>query len=228
MEPFNRDFQWNWSADDIKSIPAIYCLLPALIYINKLEHPGDICSARNVLMNQRALDFIGNTQEEVICMGFDLFQAIVLPSDLENIRAGIKANGSFGMNTISSQLIHLRPKGKEKYRLFYCAKIVIDTFVDGSIKHVLVVALEIDESVDELALALNEIIRLKSTLIASLTNREKEVLRLIVKGVRTCNIADLLFVSVATVKTHRANIFRKTGTHNVIGLVLMVKESGEV
>ncbi|MBI1342302.1 MAG: response regulator [Terrimonas sp.] len=52
-----------------------------------------------------------------------------------------------------------------------------------------------------------------------LTEREIEILRLIEKEYNNRQIADALFISERTVETHRKNIFRKTNTGSVIGLV---------
>ena len=54
---------------------------------------------------------------------------------------------------------------------------------------------------------------------AHLTNREIEILRLIEKEYNNKQIAEALFISERTVETHRKNIFRKTNTNSVIGLV---------
>jgi DNA-binding CsgD family transcriptional regulator len=47
-----------------------------------------------------------------------------------------------------------------------------------------------------------------------LTNREKDVAMLLIKGLSNQAIADTLFVSLATVKTHSHNIYSKTNTKN--------------
>jgi DNA-binding NarL/FixJ family response regulator len=52
-----------------------------------------------------------------------------------------------------------------------------------------------------------------------LTNREIEILKLIEKEYNNKLIAESLFISERTVETHRKNIFRKTNTQNVIGLL---------
>ncbi len=52
-----------------------------------------------------------------------------------------------------------------------------------------------------------------------LTDREREVLLLISKEFTNKQIAEELFISERTVETHRKNIFRKTGTHNLVGLI---------
>jgi two-component system, NarL family, nitrate/nitrite response regulator NarL len=52
-----------------------------------------------------------------------------------------------------------------------------------------------------------------------LTAREIEIIRLIEKEFSNKQIAEKLFLSERTVETHRKNIFRKTNTASVIGLV---------
>jgi DNA-binding NarL/FixJ family response regulator len=54
---------------------------------------------------------------------------------------------------------------------------------------------------------------------AHLTQRELEIIRLIEKEMNNKEIADALFISERTVETHRKNIFRKTRTNTVIGLI---------
>ena len=53
----------------------------------------------------------------------------------------------------------------------------------------------------------------------NLTDREKEVLKLIAEENTTQEIADKLFISFGTVETHRRNMLIKTGTRNTAGLV---------
>ncbi|RMF08751.1 MAG: DNA-binding response regulator [Candidatus Neomarinimicrobiota bacterium] len=52
-----------------------------------------------------------------------------------------------------------------------------------------------------------------------LTPKEKEIVRLIAQGWENQGIADSLHISLATVKTHRANIMRKLGLHKNVDLV---------
>ena len=53
----------------------------------------------------------------------------------------------------------------------------------------------------------------------SLSLREIEVIELIAKEYTNAKIAEALFISERTVETHRKNIFRKTDTKGVIGLI---------
>jgi two-component system, NarL family, nitrate/nitrite response regulator NarL len=59
----------------------------------------------------------------------------------------------------------------------------------------------------------------KETDDAHLTAREIEIIKLIEKEYNNKLIAETLFLSERTVETHRKNIFRKTKTSGVIGLI---------
>ncbi len=78
-----------------------------------------------------------------------------------------------------------------------------------------------DEVMDELQRAGN---RKKQKEEAHLTEREIEIIRLIEKEYNNRQIAETLFISERTVETHRKNIFRKTNTGSVIGLVKFAYE----
>lgn len=53
----------------------------------------------------------------------------------------------------------------------------------------------------------------------SLSDREREILKLIAEGRTNREIAELLFVSIKTVQAHRANLMRKLGMHDRTELV---------
>jgi two-component system, NarL family, nitrate/nitrite response regulator NarL len=57
-----------------------------------------------------------------------------------------------------------------------------------------------------------------------LTERELDVLKLIAKEFSNKEIADKLFISERTVETHRKNIFRKTKTTSLVGLIKFAYE----
>lgn len=52
-----------------------------------------------------------------------------------------------------------------------------------------------------------------------LTNREIEIIKLISNEFGNKQISEKLFISERTVETHRKNIFRKTNTQSVVGLL---------
>lgn len=54
--------------------------------------------------------------------------------------------------------------------------------------------------------------------IYELSNREVEVLQLMIENLSNDKIAKTLFLSIETIKTHRKNIFRKLGVNNLLDL----------
>jgi DNA-binding NarL/FixJ family response regulator len=61
-----------------------------------------------------------------------------------------------------------------------------------------------------------------------LTQREKEVLKLVSEGYQNKEIADYLFISVKTVEKHRANIMEKLDLHSASALTAYAIEKGLV
>ena len=59
----------------------------------------------------------------------------------------------------------------------------------------------------------------ENIMTAILTTREKEILHLIAKEMSNEEIANKLFISERTVETHRRNIFTKTKTKTIVGLI---------
>jgi DNA-binding CsgD family transcriptional regulator len=55
--------------------------------------------------------------------------------------------------------------------------------------------------------------------------REREIIDLILAGHTNQEIADRLFISLATVKDHNYNIFRKTGVRNRVELVNLMRDT---
>lgn len=67
-------------------------------------------------------------------------------------------------------------------------------------------------------LAFQSVSNLKSN--ETLTNREMDILQLVCKGLTTHEISEKLFISLKTIETHRANIFRKAEVRNVAELIV--------
>ena len=60
----------------------------------------------------------------------------------------------------------------------------------------------------------------------ALTNREQEIMALLVEGLSTNQIADQLFISPKTVENHRGNIMRKLEIHNTAELIRYAAKIG--
>ncbi len=59
-----------------------------------------------------------------------------------------------------------------------------------------------------------------------LSNREREVFQLIAEGRSTRQISEMLFVSISTVKSHRAKIMEKLGAENPVKLARFALQLG--
>lgn len=66
----------------------------------------------------------------------------------------------------------------------------------------------------------------QTSFIPKITRREKEVLTLITEELTTKEIAEKLFISVATVETHRLHLLSKLGAKNTAGLVKIAIQKG--
>ncbi len=64
--------------------------------------------------------------------------------------------------------------------------------------------------------------------LEGLTARELEILGALAEGLSNKEIGDKLFISARTVDTHRSNLMKKLGVHNVAGLVRLAVAAGLV
>lgn len=64
--------------------------------------------------------------------------------------------------------------------------------------------------------------------VMSLTQREREVLRLLAEGESNREVAERLSISAKTVETHRANVMRKLGASSIVDLVHYAIRNGIV
>jgi two-component system, NarL family, response regulator NreC len=60
----------------------------------------------------------------------------------------------------------------------------------------------------------------------NLTQREREVLKLIAEGYKNKEVADYLCISLKTVEKHRANLMKKLDLHNTSALTVYAMEKG--
>jgi DNA-binding NarL/FixJ family response regulator len=64
--------------------------------------------------------------------------------------------------------------------------------------------------------------------VQKITKREKEILKLIVEGYTSSEIAKMLYISTRTVETHRANLMNKLEIKNTAALVRYALEEPEI
>lgn len=98
-------------------------------------------------------------------------------------------------------------------------------FVSPSVMQVCDDFISIDQTVDEIIVLLNKAFTIEKELgddlkSGYLSDRETDVLRLLVTGYSSKEIADRLNISINTVISHRKNISQKTGIKSLAGLTI--------
>jgi DNA-binding CsgD family transcriptional regulator len=203
--------------------------LPAIVYINEIEHGGSISTLRNIWANKWGYNFIGYTQEEMTEMGYDFMKLVFHPDDLELQPQSLELSRN-NIDQVYFSFSRHRPKNHDKYHWLYARTITLKSFPDGTPKQGLSIAFELHnelQSSDQLVFLLQEINCLKHTLkLKTLTIRENEILKLIEKGLTDKAIATKLSISLATAKTHRNKILKKLGLKNSAALAAFAAECG--
>lgn len=221
----------GWFNREINFLQTTGFLNPPIVYEIELLLPGDIRSCRINFINQRGLDFLGYTWEEIRSLGFDFYAKVVHPRDMELLSTSLERKPKVEKGTITIDLHQLRSKDNDSYNLFYCAKLIKEVFDDGSMKKILVSAYKFSDAKfaeHEWPQTYKEILRHKhNAKLSVLSERETEIWHLIVKDMGNKAIADKLFISANTVNVHRVNLMRKLGAHTAVGLTVLAYEYGE-
>ncbi|MEK6531879.1 MAG: response regulator transcription factor [Deltaproteobacteria bacterium] len=148
-------------------------------------------------VTKRILEEFPETKVVILSMHADLHHAI------DAFRAG--ATGYVLKDSATAELIHAveRVMAGGKYASPVIAEDLLSDFVD---------AIKKDSSGRDS--------------FDILSNREKEVLKLIADGSRNKDIAEKLFISVSTVKTHRNKIMKKLKVNDVASLMKEAMKKG--
>ena len=75
-------------------------------------------------------------------------------------------------------------------------------------------------------LASRSLLRRRESSLAALTDREREVMQLLVLGLHNRDVADRLAISPRTVEVHKARLMAKLGVHNLAQLI-RIADRGE-
>ena len=111
-----------------------------------------------------------------------------------------------------------------------CEAYGFDELVRGNAVYVQSIAVRMTETRQERAHPLvrdlaQGMLRQRKTM---LTERERDVVRLIASGLTVANVAEQLYVSRDTVKKHLANVYAKLGVHSKMEAVSILREQGIV
>ena len=214
------DIELQRAADEkIKAIQRLENDIPGVIIVHNL--PADSI----VYLSERGRQNLNVSLEEIRLPHFDYHKRFFNPEDTPNYVP--KILGMLHRNQVDEIVTYfqqVRSSENEPFRWFASAsKIVLQ---DKERKPLLgiTIALPIDAEhfftpKIERLIQENTFLRENHALFASLSKREKEILRCLAKGLNSQQIADELFISEATVKTHRRNIRTKLQADSALDLV---------
>jgi len=132
------------------------------------------------------------------------------------------------------RIITLSMCGEESYytrmvKAGACGFLLKDSGIDEVIEAIDQVMTEGSYFSPQLLLSITRRMHLEATTLEDpLSEREKEILIAICRGLSNQEIADELFISKRTVDKHRANILEKTGCKNTAALVVYAIRTGIV
>jgi DNA-binding NarL/FixJ family response regulator len=155
---------------------------------------------------------------------------LIHPDDLALLEIGLQTVYPPDTKQSIAATIRIKSKDPDHYCLFHCSKTILETFDDGRLKKVFVIASEIKEitpSVIQVLPSLSENVKKKRMmLLYHFTPREQQVLHLIAKGHTNNEIAEKLIISITTARKHRNNLILKSKVKNTAALVALAVESG--
>lgn len=200
------------------------------------------------------LEYVHHTIEELLGVkaeGFstlpDLFK-VIHPDDVPQIQLKEEAAGVFYYKRVPNKIPLYKSTytvrfsdNNGKYKNFLVQNIAL-TITDSRIHHVLSVFTDVsfmnllpdnrisfigingEPSYYSLSTDPKTILEPQKEL--TLSDREKDIVRLLAEGLGSKQIADALHISTHTVDTHRRNLLKKTGTKNTLELAVVCLKQG--
>ena len=195
------------------SIPDIGDIIPASLMIHDLAGLQPIrCS----YMNNWGCERLGTNSEEINALGEAYYERYFVKEESREILQGMSKYflvGDFDHQYNFFQRVKL--DGHNEYTWFYTVCKLIKIKINGNLENKSVLLSSPVNGMDNLISRVNktldqdQFIRLNYRRFAELTTREKEIITLLANGKSSNEIAEMLFLSIHTVSTHRKNITRK-------------------
>ncbi len=176
--------------------------LVVIVEKSKIIRDGIVSILKNHNLAQRIICL--ETLDEWKCVKDHYPDFVMINSDyLKEGTEKIKSKYHFSENTIFVGIVYL-----------YCPKEIVDAFEE---------VIYITDTESLILSKLKSLLNVKhseNTANEKLTDREKDVLRLLLQGLSNKEVADKLIISPHTVITHRKNIIEKTNIRSLAGLAV--------
>lgn len=186
-------------------------MLPGVVIIHQLE-PFTPC-----FMSSNGLELLGINEEELLEIGTDYHNRFFNNDDMEDYL--VKLDGLIKTSNVKETFTffqQVKLKAREEWVWHVASTKVFLKNENDQASHIITTALPIDglkhiPKKAERFLAENEFFKLNYEKYQRLGGRAKEVLQLVALGKSSQDIAEELFISIETVKSHRKMIKKKLG-----------------
>ncbi len=206
----------------IVAIKAVEDLLPGVVIIHNIQ-------TRSVeYMSKWGLEILQTSMQELRDMGEAYFDHFLNPQDAQNYAPKfIEMLEKRSVDQIS-YFQQVRPNGQEEWDWYVSTTKVFACNETGE-PHLLITTAHPVNELKSITYKMERLIDERKSMLRdlpkyrNLTKREREILKLMVEGRSSTEIADLLYIAHATVLQHRKNIKTKTGLKTLPELVLFAQ-----
>lgn len=185
----------------------------------------NINNMTNTYMNKNGCDILHRSSEELSMLGPDYFRLFFPPEEvLSNKNDLIQFIGEDDTTKLHSFLQRVRPDARSEYKWFFTTSRIVKSpenpfltsliHISVSVNTLNLTGYRISSMIEN-----DEYIRKNFQRFNLLSVREKEVIKMIVEGKSSYEIATTLFRSIHTINTHRKNIIHKLEVHSLAGLI---------
>jgi DNA-binding CsgD family transcriptional regulator len=175
----------------------------------------DLADSSVVYMSQRGLQILGTTLEDIRQLKAEYYDRYFNPEDARDyvprILGLLERNNTDELISFFQQV---RPSPAHEWTWYLSSSKILLRDGEGKPRLTITMAVPVDTEHPvatkvERLLEENNFLRRHHLVFASLTRREKEILRLMALGINSTGIAEKLHISEATASTHRRNIRNK-------------------
>jgi RNA polymerase sigma factor (sigma-70 family) len=206
----------------VQSLESLLNHVPAMLYTHQN-------STKTINWCNRYMeDVTGYTMAEMNSMGSEFFKKVMHPNDFE---LAVIAQQSFKKDkNIFGGVLRIRKRGTDGWCWLAGLAIPYSRDENGNVNEVICAFVDMTHATDtndQLTEAMLDVMRRKhEDLLSKLTAREKDILKLTVKGLNNKEIAATLNLSRYTIETHRKNIRIKLKVRNTTELIAIARKVG--
>lgn len=202
----------------IKEHAPAFDLLPGVAIVHSIH------DHRVIYMSEPGRKILNASNEEMQAMGMDYYNKFFNPDEAQEyvpkVLGLLERNNNEEFLSFFQQV---RPADSTEYE-WWLSSTRIFMQDEGKPSLTLTVAIPVDPEHNiatkvERLLHENNFLRKNGELFASLTKREKQILGMMAQDKTSIEMAEQLFLSEDTIKTHRRNIKKKINAHNQYDII---------